>query len=355
MFAARCIGVSLAVFVLVYVSLSVAVGRGWKLIRGIVRPRYGSRCVGFAVHSARPAAGAVFRGDVGFYLAIFLAAGTPRDRRSDRQRSARAGLLLSDPDRSGNYSRCEGPIESFAGAGEMAGWFHTDGLSIMESGNPVPIFRTGNDAPTITLAGVCAPKVLVSEATLAMLNPRELRTALRHEIAHALRYDNLKKLVFRFSVFPAMVDLEDAWSEQTEMAADDAAVSSFPDALDLAAALIKVSRLGAIEPPGELTMALLHSSTALKARVQRLVAWDKPEAASRRKMDVCADCGRSDDGWCGDDLRLGPHPNARCNGMACALGSRPVRSSDTSPSVAPQQVKVRTRPLAPLCNAPFQN
>jgi Zn-dependent protease with chaperone function len=108
-----------------------------------------------------------------------------------------------------------------------------------------------------------------------MLSPAELRTALRHEIAHALRYDNLKKLVFRFSVFPAMAGLEHAWSEETEMAADDAAVSSFHDALDLAAALIKVSRLGTMESSGELTMALLHSSTALRARVQRLVTWKK--------------------------------------------------------------------------------
>jgi Zn-dependent protease with chaperone function len=139
----------------------------------------------------------------------------------------------------------------------------------------VPIFRTGNNSPSLTVAGVCAPKVLVSEAAFATLNPPELRTALRHEIAHALRYDNLKKLVFRFSAFPAMADLEWAWSEQTEMAADDAAVSSFQDALDLAAALIKVSRLGPTESCSELTMALLHSSTALSARVQRLVRWEK--------------------------------------------------------------------------------
>src|SRR5580693_6387680 len=59
------------------------------------------------------------------------------------------------------------------------------------------------------------------------------------------------------------------------MAADDAAVSSFNDALDLAAALIKVSRLGAMESSGELTMALLHRSTALRVRVQRLVTWKK--------------------------------------------------------------------------------
>jgi Zn-dependent protease with chaperone function len=146
----------------------------------------------------------------------------------------------------------------------------------------VPIFRTDNSAPGLTVAGVCAPKVLVSEAAFATLNPPELRTALRHEIAHALRYDNLKKLVFRFSEFPAMADLERAWSEQTEMAADDAAVSSFQDALDLAAALIKVSRLGPTESCSELTMALLHSSTALSARVQRLVRWEKRQMPRAR-------------------------------------------------------------------------
>ena len=39
MFAARCIGVSLAVFVLLYVSLSLSVSWGWKLIRRVCRPR----------------------------------------------------------------------------------------------------------------------------------------------------------------------------------------------------------------------------------------------------------------------------------------------------------------------------
>src|SRR5579864_7192360 len=39
MFAARCIGVSLAVFVLLYVFLSVAVSRGWKQVRRLFRPQ----------------------------------------------------------------------------------------------------------------------------------------------------------------------------------------------------------------------------------------------------------------------------------------------------------------------------
>jgi len=279
MFAARCIGVSLAVFVLLYVFLSVAVSRGWKLIRRMFRPQ-----------SARSSADLLFVLRIlplSLASVVTLAFTLP-------------SFLLLEP-HSTNEAIGTAPLALgfccliLLGAGiarasiaqlkasrALVKWL--DGSTIMESGDTVPVFRTGNRAPTLTVAGVCAPKVLVSEAAVAVLNPPELRTALRHEIAHVVRYDNLKKLLFRFAVFPAMADLEHAWSEETEMAADDAAVSSFHDALDLAAALIKVSRLGPMKSSGELTMALLHSSTALSARVQRLVAWNqtqKPQTCGR--------------------------------------------------------------------------
>jgi Zn-dependent protease with chaperone function len=275
MFAARCIGVSLAVFILLYVSLSLAVSRGWNLIRRFFQP-----------HSARSSADLLFILRVmpltlssvvtlGFTLPSFLLL----EPRSTNESVGRAPLAL------GfccliliGVGIARAWVAQLRASRALVKWLDGSmlmGSQITESGDAVPIFRTGKDAPTLTVAGVCAPKVLVSEAAVAMLSPAELRTALRHEIAHALRHDNLKKLVFRFSVFPAMAGLEHAWSEETEMAADDAAVSSFNDALDLAAALIKVSRLGTMESSGELTMALLHSSTALRARVQRLVTWKK--------------------------------------------------------------------------------
>jgi Zn-dependent protease with chaperone function len=275
MFAARCIGVSLAVFMLLYVSLSLAVSRGWNLIRRWFQPR-----------SARSSA------DLLFILRVLPLALSSVVTLGFTLPS----FLLLEP-RSTNEAIGSAPLALgfccliLIGVGVARAWMAQlrasralvkwlDGSMLMgsqvtESGEAVPVFRTGKDAPTLTVAGVCAPKVLVSEAAVAMLSPAELRTALRHEIAHALRHDNLKKLVFRFSVFPVMAGLEHAWSEETEMAADDAAVSSFNDALDLAAALIKVSRLGTMESSGELTMALLHSSTALRARVQRLVTWKK--------------------------------------------------------------------------------
>src|ERR1022692_4686959 len=272
MFAARCVGVSLAVFVLLYVFFSVAVAWGWKLVRRMFRPR-----------SARSSADLLFALRIlpltlssvvtlAFTLPSFLLL----EPRSTDEAIGTLPLALG--------SCClillgagitRAAMAQRRASRALRKWL--DGSTILESANAVPIFRTSNDAPTLTVAGVCAPKVLVSEAAVAMLNPPELRIALRHEIYHVLRYDNLKKLLFRFSVFPAMADLEHAWSEEAEMAADDAAVTTFNDALDLAAALIKVSRLGPIESSGELTMALLHSSTALSARVQRLVSWDKAQ------------------------------------------------------------------------------
>jgi Zn-dependent protease with chaperone function len=277
MFTARCIGVSLAVFVLLYAFLSLAVSRGWKLARRMFRPA-----------SARSAADLLFvlrmlplalasLVTFAFTLPSFLLL----EPRSTNERIGTAPLALG---------LCclillaagvtRAAVAQLRASRALAEWLESSILiesQCRRSADGVPIFRTSSSALTLTVAGLCAPKVFVSEAAVAALNPPELRTALRHEVAHALRYDNLKKLAFRFSVFPAMAELEHAWSEETEMAADDAAVSSFQDALDLAAALIKVSRLGPMESSGELTMALLHSSTALGARVRRLVAWDQTQ------------------------------------------------------------------------------
>ena len=284
MFAARCIGVSLAVFILLYVFLSLLVSRGWKLMRRTLRPNCARGAADLLFTLRILPLGLSFFVTMAFTVPSFLLL----EPRSTGEAIGTAPLAL------GiccllllGVGIARAALAQFRASRALVAWLNGSAImqpQIKESGNTVPIFRTGNNAPTLTVAGVCAPKVLVSEAAIAALTARELRTALRHEIAHATRYDNLRKLLFRFSVFPAMAELEHAWSEETEMAADDAAVSSFNDALDLAAALIKVSRLGAVESSGELTMALLHSSTALRARVQRLVAWDraqKPQSQRR--------------------------------------------------------------------------
>jgi Zn-dependent protease with chaperone function len=149
----------------------------------------------------------------------------------------------------------------------------------MDGANPhivekeVVTFCSKRDVPPLTLVGVCKPRVLVSESTVSLLSRQELCIALKHEIAHVRSHDNLKKLVFRFSPFPGMVRMERAWSQAAELAADDAAVSNLDDAVDLAAALVKLSLLVPVEAAPACTVGFVTGS--IHARVARLLAWDE--------------------------------------------------------------------------------
>jgi Zn-dependent protease with chaperone function len=139
-------------------------------------------------------------------------------------------------------------------------------------------------APPLTLVGVRKPRVLVSEATVALLSDGELEIALKHELAHMRSHDNLKKLVFRFCPFPGMARLESAWSQAAELAADDAAVSKMGDALDLAAALVKLSRLVPVEAAPVCTVGFVTGS--IRTRVTRLLAWNEagPPGKTQRAL-----------------------------------------------------------------------
>lgn len=152
----------------------------------------------------------------------------------------------------------------------------------VDGSGEVPVLRIAGVKPTLMAAGIARPKVLLSETAEFLLTPRELQTALRHEVGHIRRRDNFKKLVLCAVAFPGMTKLEARWREMSEMAADDAAVASESEALDLAAALIKLSRLVAMQPPPILMTGLLHGPAAcLNARVERLLGWhESPPATS---------------------------------------------------------------------------
>jgi beta-lactamase regulating signal transducer with metallopeptidase domain len=156
-------------------------------------------------------------------------------------------------------------------------------LEASEASNAkVVTFRSRREAPPLTLIGVRNPKVLVSETTVGLLSDEELRIALKHELAHMQSRDNLKKLVFRFCPFPGMSKLETAWSQTAELAADDAAVSTVDDAVDLAAALVKLSRLLSVETAPVCTVGFVSGS--IRTRVARLLAWDQAGKGSQDKL-----------------------------------------------------------------------
>jgi len=150
------------------------------------------------------------------------------------------------------------------------------------------------DAPAIlVLAGIVHPRILVSRAVIAALSTEQLAAALRHERAHRVSRDNLKRLFLLLApeFFPLSrrgAALERAWSKYAEWAADDSAVAgdSFRS-LSLAAALVKVARLGPVPRWSPLTTCLLNDGD-LAARVERLLRGVPPGGSSAPRTPVVA-------------------------------------------------------------------
>ena len=149
----------------------------------------------------------------------------------------------------------------------------------------LPILRISRATPAMTAVGIFRPKILFSEAARLKLEPGEFRSALNHEIAHVRSRDNLKKLLLQFVAIPGLRglrELEEAWLEATEMAADYSAVCNASEALDLAAALVKLCRLGLPQSPSQLSMvSFSHSSIeVVNKRIERLMHWaEQPRSA----------------------------------------------------------------------------
>ena len=128
-------------------------------------------------------------------------------------------------------------------------------------------------APALMLVGICRPKVMISDLATAVLSDNELQVAIRHELGHRNSWDNLKKLLINATRFPGMSGVETAWRQAAELAADHAAVTNRQQALDLASALIKLSRPSQAWAEPELASGLICGSSAIGLRVQRLLEW----------------------------------------------------------------------------------
>ena len=278
MFAARGIAVSLSVFVLVYCTLSLAVGLTWRRlsdyshkfpIRRVANLLFLFRMFPLVAATVITAA---------FTVPSFLLL----EPRAIDEPLGGFPLLLG---LCGLAFAIAGSVNAgmaLRRASRAIALWTTEAQPISAS-VPVPVLRIGRPRPAMTAAGIVSPRVLVSGPAESMLSASELRTALNHEIAHVRRRDNLRKLLLRVVAFPGMRGLESAWLEATEMAADDAAVTTAGEALDLASALIKLSRIGA-EPSVDLTAALVHSPGAvMNARVERLLSWTETRHAPRRR------------------------------------------------------------------------
>ena len=143
--------------------------------------------------------------------------------------------------------------------------------------------------PFLSLAGILKPRIVVSRAVAEALSPEQLTAALRHERAHRLSHDNLKRLLILMA--PGLLpfchgfrQLERGWSRFTEWAADDDAVAgNSRRSLSLAAALVRVARMGVGPGAQPLVTSLLSEAEDLPARVDRLL---KAAPARERRRGI---------------------------------------------------------------------
>jgi Zn-dependent protease with chaperone function len=160
---------------------------------------------------------------------------------------------------------------------ERVGW------EIPQQDATVPTSVLEVETPVIAIAGVFRPRVLVSRSVLNVLSAEQLDAALRHEDAHRVSRDNLKRFVILLApgIFPlshTSAALERAWARFSEWAADDEATQG--DArvsLLLAAALVRVARMGAAPQPSLSLTSLIAGDRDLSTRVERLL---RTEAAA---------------------------------------------------------------------------
>jgi len=270
--------VALCVFCLVYVALSLLVGAAWRALRRDQRPLSSDAAYGFRILPVVAALVAVTVFTVPSFLRF--------EPHWDDEPVGTAALALAT---AGAAILVFGTVSALRAWMRTSRWvsFWIADSQALKLGDTVPLFQTSETAPLLAVAGLCRPKLLVSGDAGRLLDPGELAVAIRHELAHVRRRDNLKKLVLRACQFPFLRALERAWLEAAEMNADDEAVKDERSALDLAAALIKVSRLAPRVPSPELAMDLVSTpSGAVAARVQRLLAWKPRVRPNPRSLRI---------------------------------------------------------------------
>ena len=139
-----------------------------------------------------------------------------------------------------------------------------------------PVCVVDRETPLLFLCGVVRPRIIISRRILSALPPDQLDAALRHEQAHRLSRDNFKRLLMLLAPGLApfargFTALERSWEKAAEWAADDeAAGGDAARAVSLAAALVRVARMG-VNPDPPLVASLTAGGRGLEARVDRLL------------------------------------------------------------------------------------
>jgi beta-lactamase regulating signal transducer with metallopeptidase domain len=148
-------------------------------------------------------------------------------------------------------------------------------------GVSIPAYRIEHQFPVIAIVGVLRPKLFIGSQIFNSLTPEEISAAVEHETGHLVARDNLKRGLLRacrdaMVIIPCGRTLDRAWAEASEEAADEhAARHGRAVALDLASALVKISRMVPVgarpSMPAGAFLVGDDDSRGVKMRVRHLI------------------------------------------------------------------------------------
>lgn len=153
---------------------------------------------------------------------------------------------------------------------------------------PVYCLDSADPGSVLAVLGFLRPKIFMARQIVDTLTPAELMAAVEHEKAHVTSFDNLKQLVLKVTRIPRWLRVfgvaDSAWTNVSEIAADEAALASGISVLDLSSALIKVAALSTHAVVGKTVAAshLVPVGSSLQARVDHLQEILEGDAPARR-------------------------------------------------------------------------
>ena len=143
----------------------------------------------------------------------------------------------------------------------------------------VPVYRIEHEFPVIAVTGIFRQRLFIARSVLATLTDDELSAAIKHEYGHMAARDNFKRTMLRFCrdliIVPVGVRLDRDWADTAEAAADEfTARCGAPHALDLASALVKITRMVPAHGTASMPVAAFLLGTGagdVTARVRNLL------------------------------------------------------------------------------------
>lgn len=147
----------------------------------------------------------------------------------------------------------------------------------------VPAYVIESLAPIVALVGVFKPRLVAARTVIEACSTSELIAIVAHERGHLHARDNLKRWLMACAPdalrwTPIHHEIETAWHDAAEDAADDAAtLGDSASRIDLAALIVKIARLAPAPAWREATVSPFIEPSGLNRRVRRLLAGSMPD------------------------------------------------------------------------------